>query len=986
MNFLRTKELACLLNPTRKSAQSQSSEMFGHKDELPLDDTCSHICTEDLDELSFMTPCSSLSGTQDENNYHPSPAQLFFTPKSVEVTFPLFPLADNSNSSMEFNRKPLETLLRHSSRSPNRERSGYGKATWKNDPVTPEGLKPRRSIDELRAKLRLPISCFQGSNHRSKTGQSMDAQKSKNKLRNKYSCLVSESISDNSTYHTPIASSPHLRKGAAKTAVGALVANKIFGKMSKPQKKSNEKEPLTAVGILAAQISHQHHPKHENTNNTNRKKISRLDQVEHSDIDALIKSERNKYPPTSFVQNDSSIISDEMDQVPIMKGETDSTSSYHEEWENKYFWKQYENYTYEQNEIKGDESINNSINISKLDRMEQSGIDADNEPERNKYPPTSFVQNDSSIISDETDQVPIMNDKSDSTSSYREECKNKNASPSSELLMWKQYEIYTNQQDEIERDNQKRNITKFETYPNLKSFHNSPSSSRYEEFPSYDERSIYDFSPLMNDQGCTMERLKYKKPSLFNCDKHETLDNNQILKKIDNIIIKANDGTSMSDLSYNTDCNFSPNWKQKESLSRQAKRFTLKHRSSCFDETDIDIKKRMKRNQRHAKQQLLLGLVRRLQNNPDLIADLDLKNNDHSSFSQEVSSFLGSDPFPVTPMDKEGLIAGYSKENQDKVLSNLRSILLRMEEGSKALSDESLSKTFDHTDELFCSIQFVSMVVETATVMKKNCGWEPEKWLRKEIGLDDDESDDVKSKLNSSLDSRVCSSCTTQSISKDGSTQHGVFSGKVLFQTIEVVAALLQKITLALEKCYSHNSIHATEEIKRHYLQLMNISSLNLRILNDAFYMNETIIQTNTPTQEATLAKQHVSKVNNNSQTDYEGRMERHSQFYHEEVRIENKKYDDKSPTSLQNLLNDSAKPKKYDHEVTIDSEVDSKYDNLMGAARTPWNSSKISLSCDQESYADSKSLGTVNSKSSSPLPVSNIEFFSDLCSDEPGK
>ena len=196
-------------------------------------------------------------------------------------------------------------------------------------------------------------------------------------------------------------------------------------------------------------------------------------------------------------------------------------------------------------------------------------------------------------------------------------------------------------------------------------------------------------------------------------------------------------------------------------------------------------------------------------------------------------------------MLKDGIIVGFTAAERNTILSNLRSILLEIENNGNETASSSthrFSIAEDSDRDLHRSICFVISIVESAVKdssnCKKNSCWKPKHWLRKRIGLANvtprrggdtslfsfptstTPNDDINchSMGASTITTQLSALHQHRCKSTETTTRHN--SGPDILTTIELVTTIVQKISVSLKRCSSYESfIHATKEIKYHYMQ-----------------------------------------------------------------------------------------------------------------------------------------------------------------------
>lgn len=116
------------------------------------------------------------------------------------------------------------------------------------------------------------------------------------------------------------------------------------------------------------------------------------------------------------------------------------------------------------------------------------------------------------------------------------------------------------------------------------------------------------------------------------------------------------------------------------------------------------LMQRKAKNQRRAKEQLLMGVIQRLQHSLDLVSDVDaLHENDRW--------------FVKTPMDREGLLTGFSKGTRSNLLKYVRSVLSEMfvaQPEEFFLSPSQIESISETHDDLHDALVFLEAMLQIA--------------------------------------------------------------------------------------------------------------------------------------------------------------------------------------------------------------------------------------------------------------------------------
>ena len=132
------------------------------------------------------------------------------------------------------------------------------------------------------------------------------------------------------------------------------------------------------------------------------------------------------------------------------------------------------------------------------------------------------------------------------------------------------------------------------------------------------------------------------------------------------------------------------------------------------------LMKRKMKNQRRAKEQLVMGAVQRLQHNLDLVSAVDALHEEDEQW------------FVKTPMDKEGLLTGFSKGNRKELRKYVQSILNEMQVARPEdfiLSPSQVADMADTHDDLHDALVFLDGILQIAVPLsEQNPG---ERWTCK---------------------------------------------------------------------------------------------------------------------------------------------------------------------------------------------------------------------------------------------------------------
>lgn len=128
------------------------------------------------------------------------------------------------------------------------------------------------------------------------------------------------------------------------------------------------------------------------------------------------------------------------------------------------------------------------------------------------------------------------------------------------------------------------------------------------------------------------------------------------------------------------------------------------------DAMEDALMQRKMKNQRRAKEQLLMGAVQRLQHNLDLVADIDALHEEDGRW------------FIKTPMDSDGLLTGFSKDTRKGLRKYIRSILHEMEVARPEeffLSPSQIPGMADTHDDLHDALVFLDGILQIAVPLSE---------------------------------------------------------------------------------------------------------------------------------------------------------------------------------------------------------------------------------------------------------------------------
>lgn len=163
-------------------------------------------------------------------------------------------------------------------------------------------------------------------------------------------------------------------------------------------------------------------------------------------------------------------------------------------------------------------------------------------------------------------------------------------------------------------------------------------------------------------------------------------------------------------------------------LSRQPEENQL---YGCFEDDRMDslLLNRKRANQRIAREQLVLDVIDRLQDDPKIVAELEEL---HETDEPVVNSW-----FAKTNLNRDGLLTGYSEKKRSKLLSYTQSIINEMNTARPEeffLSPTQIPDIADTHDDLRNALLFVQKAVRLA-VPDKEKRWHCRVEMRSAMGI-----------------------------------------------------------------------------------------------------------------------------------------------------------------------------------------------------------------------------------------------------------
>ncbi|GAX21815.1 hypothetical protein FisN_30Hh014 [Fistulifera solaris] len=271
--------------------------------------------------------------------------------------------------------------------------------------------------------------------------------------------------------------------------------------------------------------------------------------------------------------------------------------------------------------------------------------------------------------------------------------------------------------------------------------------------------------------------------------------------------------------------------------------------SSQYANLDHALRKSKSENQRHAKEELILSSIQRLQDNVDLVTEVQARGGLQAGMDS------------CKHYDHEGLLTGFSEDSRATIATILEQLA---EEMDHAATDENETHHDLRDSILFCKKLVTNAMPQSGVPEHLRGTWRIHDHVKNCLGMVHPETPDVvrggdtsvfslpsgcdetPMTSNVSLTTTITSAVTTPNGRKNGKMKPFV-DGLVLRRTIDIFCTLLEKLT---QSCHtlldkwgtskqwhagSEVSIRVTEEIKRTYLQLLAMEIADLHSLVDCF-------------------------------------------------------------------------------------------------------------------------------------------------------
>ena len=269
---------------------------------------------------------------------------------------------------------------------------------------------------------------------------------------------------------------------------------------------------------------------------------------------------------------------------------------------------------------------------------------------------------------------------------------------------------------------------------------------------------------------------------------------------------------------------------------------------------DGSLRQQKVQNQRRLREELLLAIVERLQDNVDLIVDV---------FKADPSS-LQTNWFIETPKDQEGLLTGFSFQNRTKIVQHLSCMLDEMDMAQPEdffMSPSQVQQYVQPHGELQMALSFcrtlVQMAVQASDDANADGRWNVLDGLRPAMGIVAMDSPTTRRRggdtsvfswptasADTPMTSNVSFSTTIASSQQKSIRPPFHADGLKIRHTVEIVSTLIQKLTLCCQELArmdglkTDKTVRLTRDIKRNYLQLIAVDHHMLRALVDSFELD----------------------------------------------------------------------------------------------------------------------------------------------------
>jgi hypothetical protein len=282
------------------------------------------------------------------------------------------------------------------------------------------------------------------------------------------------------------------------------------------------------------------------------------------------------------------------------------------------------------------------------------------------------------------------------------------------------------------------------------SIHPSPATRAWREWQQQDEEKNVSFS---SRAALVPGNQEQERPS-YNFDSIEPMESRQDMHHNGPSYVVASD-TSMANVSilsqssapinaplYERAANYAAHNDSIHSLDSVQYSSASQSRANGVereeDAMENALMQRKMKNQRRAKEQMLVGTVQRLQHNLDLISEIDALHEEDERW------------FVKTRMDSEGLITGFSKATRANLRAYVQSLLHEMNVARPEdfiLSPSQISSMADTHVDLHDALVFLDGILQIAIpLLEQNPGqrWSCKTEIRRQMGIRVSESKYIK--------------------------------------------------------------------------------------------------------------------------------------------------------------------------------------------------------------------------------------------------
>ena len=262
---------------------------------------------------------------------------------------------------------------------------------------------------------------------------------------------------------------------------------------------------------------------------------------------------------------------------------------------------------------------------------------------------------------------------------------------------------------------------------------------------------------------------------------------------------------------------------------------------------DDSLRHQKIQNQRRSREELLLAVVERLQDDVQLVVDVN----------KATATALQTNWFVETPLDQEGLLTGFSPEKRRSMTRHLSAMLNELNMAQPEdffLSPSQVQQYVQPHVELHSAISFCRTLVQMAAPNENDGRWNLLPGFRAAMGIVPTDSPRDRPRGSDTslftlpsasertpMTSNVSFSSTIASSKQTSRQPHFRVDGLQVRHTIEVLSTVLQKLSLCCNALVNMHqleigkTVRITKQIKRYYQQLMTVDHNMLRSLVDAF-------------------------------------------------------------------------------------------------------------------------------------------------------